>query len=84
MPYSYGKRHPGFGSTQADGNRELSFWTIISLKNNSIMKTFQLLLTATCLLASTFLTAQVTNNLQLPTSINADGSVPDPSAQLDV
>ncbi|MEK7255377.1 MAG: tail fiber domain-containing protein, partial [Bacteroidota bacterium] len=31
-----------------------------------------------------FLTAQVTNNLQLPTSVNSTGNAPDPSAQLDV
>ncbi|MCB0522478.1 MAG: tail fiber domain-containing protein [Saprospiraceae bacterium] len=48
------------------------------------MKKIHLPLLAIFLLAATFLTAQVTNNLQQPTSINTDGSVPDASAILDV
>ena len=36
------------------------------------------------LLATTFTQAQITNNLELPTSINEDGSAPDVSAILDV
>jgi len=48
------------------------------------MKILNLPLFAILWLAPFFLTAQVTNNLQLPTSVNADGSAPDPSAQLDV
>ena len=48
------------------------------------MKSLQLPFLAICLLASTFLTAQVTNNFQLPTSVNTDGAAPDASAILDV
>ncbi len=41
------------------------------------MKTFNLPLLAILSLAPCFLTAQVTNNLQLPTSINSTGATPD-------
>ena len=46
-------------------------------------KTIYFLL-ATLLLAATCINAQVTNNLELPTSINEDGTAPDASAILDV
>ncbi len=49
------------------------------------MKTFHLpVLVSSLLLTANFLTAQVTNNLQLPTSVNSTGAAPDASAILDV
>ncbi|MCB0517665.1 MAG: hypothetical protein H6577_00750 [Lewinellaceae bacterium] len=48
------------------------------------MKTSNFPILAILSLAPICLTAQVTNNLQLPTSINTDGSAPNASAMLDV
>ena len=48
------------------------------------MKTFHLPILVSLLLTTNFLIAQVTNNLQLPTSINSTGAAPATSAMLDV
>jgi hypothetical protein len=48
------------------------------------MKSSNFPLLALLCLAPFFLAAQVTNNLQLPTSINTDGAAPNASAMLDV
>ena len=71
---------PTFGLL--DGN--LISTTFHTHFNQLDLKTFHLPLLAIFLLAETSLTAQVTNNLQLPTSVNGSGGAPHASAMLDV